>query len=151
MRTCGLAFPFGNAITGAKASLALLHVITSTRDFLTQISTTPNPGMLLWHAPYWQINNTSASLLCIYILYEPLEKRQLLFECVCGRVVYNILCVRKDLIPCKTVYRKWGSRLAQTGSWATLGLAASSGKCVPILPHTAASHGGLKTSTPRSN
>lgn len=32
-----LDIPFSNAITDAKASLALLHVIGTTRDFLTQI------------------------------------------------------------------------------------------------------------------
>lgn len=41
-----LQFPFGNIITGAKVSLAILHVLTPTRDFLTQIFNYTQP----WHA-----------------------------------------------------------------------------------------------------
>lgn len=112
--------------------------------------------MLLWHVLYWQINNTSASPLSklyMYIVWTTGEKTVVICMWVCqGVCVYvqectvHIVCVHKNLIPCKTVCRKLGSTLAQTGSRATLGLAASSGERVPIQPHTAVRHGGLNTS-----
>lgn len=66
--------------------------------------------------------------------------------CVCGGekcIVEYSVCEKIRFHVC----RKRGSRLAQTGCEATPGLAASSGERVPILPHTAARHGGLNTST----
>jgi len=49
-------------------------------------------------------------------------------------------CMQKFLIPRKIVCRKQGFRLAQPGSRAAS--TASSGKCVPIPPHTSVHHRG---------